>query len=83
MYLLFGRIASDKLLNFCNDHLQTWFTTASDPQKVLFKGKQSLVDLKNIVITLINKILNDNIEYAAVGKSKAGLEQKVFGFIKV
>lgn len=28
-------------------------------------------------------MLNDNIEFAAVGKGKAGLEQKVFGFIGV
>lgn len=57
-----------------------WQATNSGPQQILVKGKQRLIDLKNVIVSLLNKIFDDHIKLAAAGQCIAGLLQHISGF---
>ena len=55
----------------------------SRPQQALVKRKQRFVDLKNVILFLPNKILNNHIELAAGAESVACAGDEVAGLVQI
>lgn len=56
---------------------------SSRPQQALVKRKQRFVDLKNVILFLPNKILNNHIELAAGAESVACAGDEVAGLVQI
>ena len=56
---------------------------SSRPQQALVKRKQRFVDLKNVILFLPNKILNNHIELAAGAEGVACAGDEVAGLVQI
>ena len=52
-------------------------------QQALVKGKQSFIDGKDIVVLLLDKVFNDNVELAAAAQRKTCAGNEVFGLLQI
>ena len=47
-------------------------------EQALVKGEQRLIDLKDVIVSVLNEILNDDVKLVGVRKGKARLHEHFF-----
>ena len=50
--------------------------------QALVKGKQSLVDLKDVIVPMLNEILHDDVKLVGVGECEARFHEHILHFRK-
>ena len=51
-------------------------------EQALVKGEQRLIDFKDVVVSVLNEILNDDVNLVGVREGKTRLHEQFFRFIQ-